>query len=121
MHKNVLVLGASSNPERYSNKAIKMLQEFNHDVVAVSPRNQTIHGVDTISDLASVKNSVHTITIYVNPKILAGYVDDILKLRPERVVFNPGTRDINAMTLFQNNGVEVVEACTLVLLRTGQF
>ena len=59
--------------------------------------------------------------MYVGAKISTGLHDAILKLNPERVIFNPGTENPELESALKNNGIEIIHACTLVLLKTEQF
>jgi hypothetical protein len=59
--------------------------------------------------------------MYVGARISDGELDRILKLKPRRVIFNPGSENADLAQKLQNAGIEIVEACTLVMLRTGQF
>lgn len=117
----VVILGASDKPERYSFKAFKMLQEYGHSPVLVSPTLKSLEGLQVFSDLAEVTGKVDTLTVYVNPGISSQLQEKILSLKPARVVFNPGSENIDLMKALDLAGIPVLEACTLVLLRTGQF
>ena len=119
----VAVLGASSEPERYSYKAISFLLEKGLKVIPVSIRNKTIQGLSCVPSLndININDNVDTLTIYVNPKISDTQLESIIKLNPRRVIFNPGTENENLASALEKAGIEVLEACTLVLLRTGQF
>jgi predicted CoA-binding protein len=64
---------------------------------------------------------VHTITLYINPELQKTYYQDIIALKPKRVVFNPGTENPEFEVLLKENEIESIEACTLVMLSTGQF
>jgi hypothetical protein len=119
-NKTTLVLGASENPERYSNKAIKMLRKHGHDVSAVGKDAGKVEDV-IIHTMANSEWKVDTVTLYLNPQLQKSYYDEILKLKPRRIVFNPGTENEELKKLAELNGIEAAEACTLVLLSTGQY
>lgn len=122
MQENVIVLGASDNPERYSNKAIKMLSDKGHKVFPVHPKLKEINGIKVYSSLEEIKNiKIDTITLYVNPEISNSLLEAILAMKPKRVIFNPGTENYELETKLQKAGIETLEACTLVMLSTGQF
>ena len=118
--ETVVILGASDNPERYSHKAMLMLQKYGHKPVLVSPRYECINGLTVHKTLNEISEA-DTLTMYVNPKISSPLVDVILALRPKRVIFNPGTENPELSDILIKNGIEVEDACTLVLLSTGQF
>ena len=120
MRKKTLVLGASANPERFSYMAVRKLKYGNIPVVAVGLREGEISGVRIEKPFPKFED-IHTITIYIGPKNLVAYYDYILGLKPKRVIFNPGTEtQVFADTLI-SAGVEVVNACTLIMISNNQY
>lgn len=117
----VAILGASQDPDRYAYKAFKMLKEYGHTPLPVTPKFAELEGVKAFSKLAEISEPVDTLTMYVGPAISAKLAPDILKLKPRRVIFNPGSENPELESQLRQAGVEVEEACTLVLLRTNQF
>lgn len=115
-----LVIGASTNPERYSYKAIESLLRHGHEVVAIGLRNEELMGVVIHKDLVDFKD-VDTVTLYLNPQRQEAYYDYIVKLKPRRVIFNPGTENTSFYKILKENNIESEVACTLVLLATEQF
>ena len=115
-----LVIGASDNPERYSYKAIKMLRQHGHPVVALGRHPGRVEDVEF---LQAIPKGLHpdTVTLYVNTAIQKDYYDQVVALKPRRVIFNPGTENNEFEALVAKNGIDPVEACTLVLLSTNQF
>jgi uncharacterized protein len=120
MSKTTLVLGASANPARYSNIAINRLRRYNHPVVAIGKRNGVVG--DTPVETAERKiEGLDTVTLYLNPGNQKQYYDYILDLNPKRIIFNPGTENDELVKMAKEKGIEAVEACTLVMLSTGQY
>ena len=118
--KKTLVIGASTNPERYSYKAINMLTDHNHTVVAIGQRMGEVAGVK-IQTKAIPATKIHTVSLYVNPIAQRDYYNYIIGLNPKRVLFNPGTENPEFYQLLKANGIKFEEACTLVLLSTNQY
>jgi predicted CoA-binding protein len=118
--KKTVVLGASENPERYSYLAVNRLRKYGHPVVAIGNKTGMI-GDTAIADEPGQEQDVDTVTVYLNPARQAAYSDYILSLKPKRVIFNPGTENDELEDLLKANGIQPVEACTLVLLSTGQY
>jgi uncharacterized protein len=117
----VAILGASEKEDRYANKAQRRLVSHGYPVLPVSPSSKTIMGVPCVQKISDIKQAVDTVTLYVGPKILAAQIDELLKLKPRRVIFNPGTEDASLQQQLEKAGIHTVEACTLVLLSTDQF
>lgn len=120
MSKKTLVIGASTNPERYSYLAINKLLKYNHEVVAVGLKAGKIQNVDIETQLIPFKN-IDTVTLYLNPVNQKKYYDYILSLKPKRIIFNPGTENDELFNVAKENSIIPVEACTLVMLSTNQY
>lgn len=120
VNKKTLVIGASLKPERYSNMAIKKLTNHGYQVVAIGLKKGNINGIEIMTDKPAFEN-IHTVTMYLNPKRQAEFIDYILSLKPKRIIFNPGTENTEFENLAQQNAIEVVENCTLVMLNSGIF
>jgi predicted CoA-binding protein len=120
-NKTVVVLGASAKRERYSNQAVEMLKEYGYRVIPVNPVEDAIHGIEVAKRLADIEIEVHTLTMYVNQKVSLALAADIMKLKPERIIFNPGAENPELENICERNQIRIIKACTLVLLRTGQF
>ncbi|MFT6064754.1 MAG: putative CoA-binding protein [Paraglaciecola sp.] len=119
--KNItLVLGASTNPNRYSNIAIKRLVDRNLAVVAIGLRKGKVLEV-VIDDEKQDYKTIDTVTLYLNSKRQEAYYSYIIALNPRRVIFNPGTENMEFVKLLQENNIEAEIACTLVLLSTNQY
>lgn len=118
--KLTVVLGASPNPGRYSFLAVSRLTAHGHPVVAIGNREANIGETRVIKEHPTLEN-VDTVTIYLNPKLQESYYDYILQLHPKRIIFNPGAENEALKTLALKNGIQPQEACTLVLLSTGQY
>lgn len=109
----VMVFGYSESPDRYSNIAHHLLQDFKHESLTVNPRHE--------EELKNLAQDIHTLTLYVNPIVSAKFQDLLLNIKPKRVIFNPGTESPELEKKFLAQGADVVIGCTLVMLRTGQF
>jgi predicted CoA-binding protein len=118
--KLTVVLGASPNPERYSYLAVSRLTAKGHPVVAIGKREALIGATPVTTEHPAVPD-VDTVTLYMNPVLQREYYDYILQLHPKRIIFNPGTENDELATLATSKGIAPVEACTLVLLSTGQY
>jgi predicted CoA-binding protein len=118
--KKTVVLGATDNPERYSYLAVEKLKRYGHPVVAIG-RKEAMIGDTKIMTEHPAEKEVDTVTLYLNAQVQKNYYDYILSLHPKRVIFNPGAENEELVDLAKANGIEPMEACTLVLLGTGQY
>ncbi len=120
MNKKTLVLGASENPSRYSNMAVYSLRNHKHDVVAIGRKPGRIDDVEIVTGLPELQN-IDTVTMYLNHINQLPYYDYILRLKPKRIIFNPGAENDELEKKANENGIETIEACTLVLLSIGNY
>lgn len=118
--KKTLLLGASDNPSRYSFMALNLLRQYGHPVEAVGRKKMVIGDVQ-VSEQPQEVNDVDTVTLYLNPDHQKPYYDYILSLHPKRVIFNPGTENEALQDLLDREKIPYLEACTLVMLHTGQY
>ncbi len=118
--KATLVIGASENPSRYSYLAVNRLLQYQQPVFALGRKAGAINGVEILTGQPELED-IHTITLYINPFIQRSFYDYIIGLKPKRIIFNPGTENNELYSLARENGIEVVPACTLVMLNTGQY
>jgi uncharacterized protein len=118
---NVAVLGASTNPDRYSYKAVKLLEEMGHSVFPVHPSARPIDGTRCYASLGEIEEPVDTITVYLGERNSTPLVDQIIQAKPRRIILNPGAESDLLSRRCEEAGIQVQEACTLVLLHTGQF
>jgi hypothetical protein len=122
MSKKTVILGASTNPGRYSYLAAEMLTEYGHEVVPVGLKKGTVAGKE-LQDIRTWPKiaSADTVTLYIGPSHQGGLLAYITTLRPKRVIFNPGTENLELERALEKEGIQVMEACTLVMLRSGQY
>lgn len=118
--KKTLVLGASGNPSRYSHLAIQRLRQLGHPVVAIGRRKGMVGDVPVTTD-KNASEGVDTVTLYLNQDHQKEYYDFILSLNPKRIIFNPGAENDELAKMATEKNIKPMEACTLVLLSTGQY
>ena len=119
--QTVVIVGASNKPDRYANKAQKLLRQHGHTVIPVHPLLTEIDGVSVQPSLAAVTQPVDTVTLYVGPERSAVIADALVALKPKRVIFNPGSESALLEQRLRAAGIPFEAACTLVLLNTDQF
>jgi uncharacterized protein len=118
--KKTLVIGASDNPQRYSFLAIGRLRGRGHPVVAIGKRAVSVGDVAIVTEKRTFTD-IDTVTLYLSPGLQKEYYDYIISLHPRRIIFNPGTENPALEDLARSHGIEPLQACTLVLLNTGQY
>ncbi len=119
--RNVAVLGASPKPERYSNQAVRLLARYDYRPIPVNPAFEEIEGLPCFANLAAISEPVDTVTLYLGPARSTPLIDEIVAANPRRIIMNPGAENEALAEAASGAGIEVVEGCTLVMLRTGLF
>lgn len=118
--KKTIVLGASTNPDRYSFKAVHRLKANGHEVIPVGIKKGKVAELE-IQSAEQIHNGVDTITLYLGPQNQPAYYNYLIKHKPKRVIFNPGTANQELEDKLKNEGIEVIDACTLVMLSSNLY
>lgn len=121
MRETVVVLGASGHKSRYANRAIKLLMEKGHTVVPVNPLYESVEDLHCYKSLSEINGKIDTITLYVNPDRALDYSSEIISVKPDRVIINPGAENTKLDMRLKEAGITVIHDCTLVMLNTGKF
>ncbi len=121
MSENVAIIGASSKPDRYSYQALELLMQHGHQVFPIHPKESQILNQKVYSSLEQIQENLDTITMYVGADISNTLADSIIAIKPKRVIFNPGAENAVLANRLSEQGIQVINACTLVMLRTGQY
>jgi predicted CoA-binding protein len=119
--ETVAVLGASRKPDRYAYRAMKMLGEYGHHAVPVNPAFEEILGEKCYRSIGDIAGPIDTVTMYLGKQRSDPLIDEIVSAKPRRIIMNPGAENDDLAAKAEAAGIEVEEACTLVLLQTGGF
>jgi uncharacterized protein len=122
MSKKTVIVGASTNPSRYAFMAAERLVECHQEIVPIGVKSGEVFGkpILNIGSRPAI-NDVDTITLYIGPQHQREHYEYLLSLKPKRVIFNPGTENAEFEKKVEELGAEALEACTLVMLSTGQY
>ena len=120
--KKTVIIGATTNPGRYAFLAARMLTEYNHEIVPVGIKDGAVFGKDILDIFKKPQvEGVDTVTMYIGPQRQKEHMDYIIGLKPKRIIFNPGTENEEFIRKAEEKGIEALEACTLVMLRSHQY
>lgn len=121
-NQTIAILGLSDNPTRYAHMAYQKLLHFGYkNLIGISPKNLDLANIRCRKTIDEIDVSVHTLTIYVGEDKSSKLINQILKLAPSRIIFNPGSENAQLEALAIAQGIEVIHGCTLVMLSTDQF
>lgn len=117
----VAILGASPKSHRFAFKAQRKLLDYGHNVWPVANRGGVVDGLQCVKQLAQIQADIDTVTVYINADLMEAVIDELIELKPRRVIFNPGTESKAHRHTLEQRGIQVIEACTLIMLDKGQF
>jgi len=119
--ETVAVLGASPKPDRFAYKALEMLREYGHRPLPINPAFEEILGEKCYPKISAAPGPIDTVTLYLGEERSNPLIEEIINAKPRRIIMNPGAENSALAMKAEEAGIEVVEGCTLVMLRTGQF
>jgi predicted CoA-binding protein len=117
-NQTVLVLGATDNTNLTSYSAIKLMMHRGLHVMALGPKKTRIDQIAITDEPAAIKQA-DVVSIFLSAKKQRKYYDYILSLKPEKLVFNPGTENPELEFLAQKNQIQIIKGCTIALLANG--
>lgn len=119
--KKTLIIGASTSPERYANRAARQLKAHGHDIVMIGRSEGEVAGEPILTGKPTLAHDIDTVTLYLAPQHQPDWYEYVESLQPKRVVFNPGTENPSFAQRLEHRGIEALEACTLVMLSLGNY
>ena len=121
LNHHVAVLGATPKPGRFAHQAMLLLKKHGDKITPVHPRFEEIDGIKAVKHMNEINDPVQTLTLYVGAAKLDNMIDEVIDLKPQRVIFNPGTESRALQKALSQNNIQWVEDCTLVMLNSGNF
>lgn len=125
--ENILIIGISESSDRYSNMAYKKLQHHGYkNLFGLTPKKLNIEGIEIVHNIDELIKSnieIHTASMYIAPDKQTAIIENLIKLSPKRIIFNPGTENISFESKIKQtlSSIEIIHGCTLVMLSTNQF
>ncbi len=118
--KKTLVIGASTTSTRYAHQAVKRLVKAGIEAIALGKNPGKIGDIEIETQYRDFEN-IHTVSIYIREELQDTLFKYFKRLQPQRVIFNPGAENAILKSQLEKNGIECLNACTLVMLSTGSF
>ncbi|MEB2780686.1 CoA-binding protein [Algoriphagus sp. C2-6-M1] len=120
--KLTLIVGATTNPSRYSYFAASRLADAGIPFIPIGIKSGELFG-EKILDLRTkpTLQNIHTITLYIGPAHQEEWMAYLIDLKPKRIIFNPGTENPVFFKKAKDVDIEVLQACTLVMLSASLY
>lgn len=106
--KRFAVIGASDNPEKYSNKIVKDLKNRGYEVFPVNPRLKEVEGLVCFSSLANITCKVDVVDFVVPPAVTEEVLKQCVGLGIRRIWLQPGSESEAAIAYCRENNLNVV-------------
>ena len=119
--ETVAILGASPKSDRYAYKAFELLREYGHQPIPINPAFEEVLGEKCYPNISEAPGPIDTVTLYLGEARSNPLINEIIRAKPRRIIMNPGAENFALAEKAEDAGIEVVEGCTLVMLRTGEF
>src|SRR6185369_11112876 len=111
----VMILGASTNREKFGNKAVRAYLAKGHEVFPVNPRADVIEGIPCYHTVAEVPGHIDRAAMYLPPSLALAAVKELAdRGNVAEVFFNPGTESDEAMELARGRGMKATFGCAIV-------
>ena len=122
MSKKTVIVGSTPRPYRYAHQAAVMLDEREIPFIPLGIQEGEVLGRDILNvyDKPQIEE-VDSLTMYISAPRQKEWYDYLLSLKPKRIIFNPGSENYEFKKRAESEGVECLEACTLVMLSVGNF
>ena len=100
---------------------MEMLRRFGHRPIPINPAFDEILGQECYRKISEAPQPIDTVTMYLRKQRSDPLIDEIIAAKPRRIIMNPGAENEDLAEKARDAGIEVVEACTLVMLQVGNF
>ena len=114
--KTVAIIGASSNPNKFGNKAVRAFQRHGYTVYPVNPNEPEVEGLATFKSIIDVPIRPHKVSVYVPPPVLVKLLPDIAAKGCDELWLNPGTESDAVLAEAERLGLNTIQACSIVAI-----
>ena len=112
--KTVAVIGASSNRDKFGNKALRAFEKKGYTVIPINPTETEVEGHPAYKSVLDVPGSIDLATIYVPGAVGVRVMDDLAKKQIPEVWLNPGADDPEVVARARELGVPIIQACSII-------
>jgi hypothetical protein len=114
MGKSVAIIGASSNPRKFGNRAVRAFRRQGYTVFAINPHEGEVEGLKTYASVLDVPDAIDMASFYVPPEVGEKVIVEVARKGIAEVWLNPGSESDALIQLARSLKIEPIEACSIV-------
>jgi predicted CoA-binding protein len=116
MGKTVAVIGASSNRQKFGNKALRSFKAQGYEVIPINPNEAEVEGHKTYPTVLDYPGAIDVATVYVPPSAGVALMDQLKKKGIGEVWLNPGADGDAVVRRARELGLNVIQACSIIAI-----
>ena len=116
MPKVVAVIGASNDPHKFGNRAVRAFVQAGHIVVPINPHEGTVEGLQAYRSVLDVPGSIDMASFYVPPETGMDVMDEVARKGIAEVWLNPGADSDELVSHARSLGIRPIIACSIVAI-----
>ena len=121
MGKVVAVIGASSDPRKFGNRAVRAFRRQGYRVIPINPHEAQVEGLQAYASVLDVPEDIDMATFYVPPEIGEKVMPEIARKGIPEVWLNPGSESANLIRLARSLAVEPIVACSIISIGENPY
>jgi uncharacterized protein len=110
----IAIVGASADPVKFGNKAVRAFRKKGWTVYPVNPRESEIESLPVFKNIREIPVRPKLISVYLPPPILLKALPDIAARGCDELWLNPGTESDEVLAAAKSLGLNVIQACSIV-------
>lgn len=114
MGKTVAVIGASSNRQKFGNRAVRAFLREGYTVIPINPHESEVEGLKAFASVLDVPGPIDMATFYVPPDIGEQVIADVARKQIPEVWLNPGAESDELIALAHRLSIKPIVACSIV-------
>ncbi|MHC5542287.1 CoA-binding protein [Singulisphaera rosea] len=111
----VAVVGASTDRDKYGNKAVRAFLNAGFDVYPINPKAEVIEGLKSYPSLDALPvDHLDRVTLYVPPSVGINVLEQAVRKGVGEVWLNPGSESPELIARAESLGLDVIQACSII-------
>ena len=121
MSKVVAVIGASSNRQKFGNRAVRAFRQQGFTVIPINPHETNVEGLKTYASVLDVPGPIDMASFYVPPEIGEQVIEEIARKGITEVWLNPGAESDALVARARSLNIQPIVACSIVAIGQNPY